>query len=223
MSLINDALRQASQAHKQQMEPPPAPAAPAPPPLPPHVLQAAPLSPWPSLIKLVLVILLGTTLFACAGFFLHRAWGSHRSQIAAALDPHKPGASANLTLPNHPSPKTTPQSLLQSVRMETAKSPSSPAALPNTATAREIKATPSAPLPVTGSPDPKAAVVPPPAVKWPSLRLQGIFYRPPESAVVINNKTLYMGDEFQGVKVAQIDRDRVTLSMSGQTNSLFLR
>jgi hypothetical protein len=41
--------------------------------------------------------------------------------------------------------------------------------------------------------------------------------------VVINKQTLYVGDELQGVRVAEIDRGSVTLVLGGQTNTLVLR
>ncbi len=60
-------------------------------------------------------------------------------------------------------------------------------------------------------------------VKFPSLRLQSIFYRPSSPSVMINGKTLYIADEIQGVKVAAISPASVTLVLSGQTNVLTLR
>jgi hypothetical protein len=223
MSLINDALRQASQTHKQQTGAPASSGAATPPPLPQPVEEPAPLSPWPSLIKLVAVIVLGVALLACAGVFLHRAWLSHRSQTVAKSGTQTASAPVNATASNRSPTKVLSQPLPPTASAQAGKSPLSTGAAQNVATVPESKPAPPAAPPVAASQEPKPVAVAPPAVKWPALRLQGIFFRPPDSSVVINNKTLYTGDDFQGIKVAQIERDRVTLSLNGQTNSLFLR
>jgi hypothetical protein len=81
-------------------------------------------------------------------------------------------------------------------------------------------AVPAAP----GTPAPPVAAAPPqPPPKFPPLRLQSIFYRPTNPSVMINGKTLYLGDEIQGVTVADIQPASVTLVLSGHTNILTLR
>jgi hypothetical protein len=60
-------------------------------------------------------------------------------------------------------------------------------------------------------------------VKFPPLRLQSIFYRRSNPSVMINGKTLFIGDEINGVRVADIQAANVTLVLSGQTNVLTLR
>jgi hypothetical protein len=59
--------------------------------------------------------------------------------------------------------------------------------------------------------------------KFPPLRLQSIFYRPPNPSVMINGKLLCVSDEIQGVLVADIQPSSVTLVLSGYTNVLTLR
>ena len=74
---------------------------------------------------------------------------------------------------------------------------------------------------------PSASLIPPTqppvAVKFPLLRLQSIFFRPANPSVIINGKTLFIADEINGVKVADIQPANVTLVLSGQTNVLTLR
>jgi hypothetical protein len=70
---------------------------------------------------------------------------------------------------------------------------------------------------------PAPAPAPHPPVHFPPLRLQSIFYRPGNASVMINGKTLFVGDEISGVNIADIQASSVTLVLSGQTNILTLR
>jgi hypothetical protein len=219
MSLINDALRQASQADKQQTawRPPPevpTPAEPAPEPLP-----VRPMSPWPSLVRLMIVVILGVGVLGGGGFWLFKTWSKHRQTIIARTSSMIP------SVPPFATAKTgSTQVLAQATTPPKVKNPPAAIAPPPEAPAQ---AQPSAgPVlasnaPVVADPKPAPAVFPP--VKWPPLRLQGIFYRPPNSSVVINNKTLFVDEEIQGVRIARIDRRGVTLFLDGQTNVLILR
>jgi hypothetical protein len=60
-------------------------------------------------------------------------------------------------------------------------------------------------------------------VQFPPLRLQGIYYKPNNPSVMVNNRTLFIGDQIQGVTVVSIDASSATLVLSGQTNILTLR
>jgi len=54
----------------------------------------------------------------------------------------------------------------------------------------------------------------------PPLKLNAIFFRAKNPSVVINSKTLYIGDKVAQAKVLAIDRESVTLERGGQTNVL---
>ena len=69
----------------------------------------------------------------------------------------------------------------------------------------------------------QSAAAPRGAVPFPPLRLQSIFYRTGNPSVMINGKTLFVGDEINGVLIADIQPSNVTLVLSGQTNVLTLR
>lgn len=58
---------------------------------------------------------------------------------------------------------------------------------------------------------------------YPSLRLQGIFYRQSRPSVIINSQTLEVGDLVEGVTVTDITPSSVTLQWRGQTKTLTLR
>jgi hypothetical protein len=55
------------------------------------------------------------------------------------------------------------------------------------------------------------------------LALKAIFYRPTRPAAVINERTLFIGDEVDGAKVIAIEKDRVRVSMGGKEGILTLR
>ncbi len=65
-----------------------------------------------------------------------------------------------------------------------------------------------------------AGAAPGPAV--PPFKLNAIFFRARNPSVVINSKTLYIGDKVAQAKVLAIDRESVTLEKGGQTNVLTL-
>jgi hypothetical protein len=222
MSLINDALRQASQAHKEQAGLPPQPANPTgPPPLPP-VLQAAPLSPWPALLKVLGVVVLVIVLGGAGVLVLRKVWVSHRVEVVAKTNPPSqpvPQAQATTTRPvKAVTPPVTPPAVKQVLPAVSSAS--------NTVVVTAPQPTPTPPVAAVKATTPREPALAPTnvaQVKWPALRLQGLFFHPPNSSVVINNKTLFVDDDIQGVKVAQIDRMGVILLMNGQTNVLHLR
>ena len=117
------------------------------------------------------------------------------SKAAKPVDASAPG--------NHPA--TRPQPNVATV-------PAQPAPNPNPG--------PAVATPVAA---PKPAATPNVPVRFPPLRLQSIFYRPGNASVMINSKTLFVGDEISGVAVADIQPSSVTLVLSGQTNILTLR
>ena len=56
----------------------------------------------------------------------------------------------------------------------------------------------------------------------PPFKLNAIFFRARNPSVVINSKTLYIGDKVAQAKVVAISRESVTLEKGGQTNVLTL-
>jgi hypothetical protein len=57
----------------------------------------------------------------------------------------------------------------------------------------------------------------------PAFKLQGIFYRPSNPSAVINSKTVYIGDLILNGKVKAIDRQTVTIDVGGATQVLTLQ
>jgi len=66
-------------------------------------------------------------------------------------------------------------------------------------------------------PSPSASTAAGGAKPFPPIKVQGIFFRIKDPSVLINGKTLLVGDDLDGVVVKKIERSSVTLEFSGQT------
>ncbi|HMJ89113.1 MAG TPA: hypothetical protein VK530_04820 [Candidatus Acidoferrum sp.] len=222
MSAINDALRRASGAGTGAAEPPTLPTG-----LPP--LLAEPSAAFPSLAmndgsasmlesapekkSSLLIVLLIVVLFGAAGGAGFYMW--KRSQRAAAAD----------KLPDVRQSAGRAEVQKQPVSSATVSAPPKPIAAAPTAGAPSATQPSGTPIAAVAPVAPVAAVpvAPRPPVQFPQLRLQGIYYRVSSPSVMINNRTLFVNDQVQGVTVAAIDKASVTLVLSGQTNILTLR
>ncbi|HAV65151.1 MAG TPA: hypothetical protein DCY13_22615, partial [Verrucomicrobiales bacterium] len=82
-----------------------------------------------------------------------------------------------------------------------------------------VAATPAPAIPVA---EPAPAPVPAPAAApaFPPLKLQGIYYRLDSPSVMINGKTLWVGDVVDGVKVLRIERRDVTVQFGSEEKVL---
>jgi hypothetical protein len=231
MSMINDALRRASSAARRTSSPSPNPAAepaappppmpsaasafPPPPPLaipdsalPPSLVDEEPAHPRGNKVQLILavILVLAVGIVAAVNFW------EKKNQTPVAVSANEGRKSI---LPDASSIRTATETLSavtnRAARAEQAF-PTPPAAAP-------VAASTSKPAPVV----PVVAAPNSPPPKFPLLRLQSIYYRPSNPSVMINGRTLYVDDEIQGVKVADIQPANVTLVLSGYTIVLTLR
>ncbi len=205
MSLINDALKRATQT------PPPAvPPAGADPSLRPVEYHR------PSTLPLVLVPLLLLAIFSLAAWLFYEGWKQSRR-----------AKSANADLPvaarHFPANSTEPSQSAKQTKAE--KPPRTEPLLPGGPRPSQMATAPAptetAP-PATNPPAP-VAPAPPPKPTFPVLKLQGIFYRPSNPSAVINSKTVYRGDKIERAKVVNIEADSVTVEWEGQTKVLTLQ
>ena len=208
MSLINDALKRATQTQPATN---PAPAIGQPmEPAPPHRAVGIPNYFTPVLLFVI-----------CGSFwFIFKGWDAARqTSVAQILAPQPvvaqareivadepedipPTNSAELPIPQNrqfalnDGPTPMPAVSIQPPQVATAKPPQSDGVLP--VSAREV-----------------------PAAN--RFRLQGIFYRPSSPSAVINSKTVYVGDTIADAKVKSIDQRSVVLDLGSQTQVLTLR
>ena len=229
MSLINDALRRAS-----QQKPASAPPSHGGVPLLPVDYRRSP-SPWRSLLLIpVLIILCGLS-----GWFF---WSASKTtpkgpapkdalvaQEPAALTPATQGSDRLIA--NAPGKKTQVAIQVNTnlvVRTNVVVQAPSPALVASpvmtVASAPPILAGTVAELVTTEKTKPVPVdirTLESPAT-FPKLKLQGIYFRRTNPSVLINGRTLFVGDRVDGARVVTVDRQTVTMEFSGQTNLLTL-
>jgi hypothetical protein len=219
MSLINDALKRASQAQKMRGTP---------------VATGGPLQPVASdsssrnVLKVV-APLVAVALLATAGWFTWQ-WWKHRPAAGSAQTAATPVGVSKPAETNAASASApTTAKLVINTNLVVRPAPGAVA-----------KAAPTAgvPIPAKAATTPAPVVTAPPApsanvaavapsvslpVEFPTLKLQGIYYRMTKSSVLINGQHLYVGDSLGNVKIVAIDRQSVTLEYKGQKKVLALR
>ena len=218
MSMINDALRRASSmpnpaGEPSAVQPPPLPWTSA---FPENGVLPAEQPVEESKSNSLPILLLAIFLFCLAGAAGLYLWErTHRSTSvqAPASGAHAAAAQPPITAMNAVSnfvPATA-----RTLSRVTANAAVAATNIDVVSAARGIV------NPATAPPAPAAASGAP--AQFPTLRLQGIYYRPENPSVMINGHTLYLNDTVQGVTVASIDTSSVTLVLSGRTNILTLR
>jgi hypothetical protein len=93
--------------------------------------------------------------------------------------------------------------------------PPDKAALP--VAARTIAPTPqtSAPPTAVGAPIAPEVVVTNTPLQFPDLKIQGIVFRPPKNAVIVNGRSYFAGDFIDNAKIFSIGADTVVLEIKG--------
>jgi hypothetical protein len=209
MSLINDALKRAKQAQQQ--------AAASQPPQPDMELR--PVEPRQyarptvgltipvllGLASLVLLVLLWQTARNSNSQNAPEVTARARTATAAAGQTAPPTAATTPAAQTSPSPAPTPSIASQEVAAQ------------SSATNPPISAAFAQDAPT--NPAPVAAVAPPKPVL---PKLQAIVFHPTRPSVMINGKSLFVGEKIGEFRVRSIEQDSVTLVGAGQTNILTL-
>ncbi len=220
MSLINDALRRASETAPPVALPPATlpPALIPPPPGPalatPQFNELRPAEAKAPIHRSPLFLGILAVLLICAiGFFF---WNRRNQAAMAKKDTLRPilvtSSSALKTVANSPLVAAAANGT-GSVPL-TARSSNTPSSTARPGTNNNNGANPTTIV---------AAAAPAPAPVFPSLRLQSVYYRSNNPLVMINGRMLAVNDQVQGVTVAAINPSSVTLVLSGRTNVLTLR
>jgi hypothetical protein len=196
MSLINDALRRASQTEKDRPRQASTPTGmePTPP------VRNSRLS-----VVLIAVVLVALVL---AGWFFWRWWNARNAANDAAMTAVAPPVMARV-LPPAAVPKPAPVAPVE---------PATPAPAP-AVVAHETPVV--APPPATPARLPDVASYSP--TPWPvDLKLRGIFLSKTNSQALINGNLYSVGDDIQGVTVKKIEKDRVTVEYDKRSRVLIM-
>lgn len=199
MSLINDALRRASEARpsaptEEAAETPLRPA------------DYPPRSPsWLYLALACLLLVLGGT-----GWFWLRG---NKSTDLPAPTSNALGVAAR-EVPAAPVQASAPNPIPRTASAEPSLDQS--ASKPSVVTMAPASPAATASITATNAPIVEAKPV------FPSVRLQGIFFQASRPSALINAKTVFIGDKVATAKVTAITRDSVTLQWNGETKVLTL-
>jgi hypothetical protein len=173
MSLINDALKKASQT--------PAPSTPAELKEPLRIATHTPAPRWPMFVVPPLV----AVVFAAGTLLVIRGWQGSRK------------VSARETAIQSVAAQNSPTQVVVKAQNTTANGATTVTAV-----------TPAATATVTNTP------------VFPNLKVQGIFWRPSRPSVVINGKSLFVGEKIEKAKVVAIDQETVTVVWNGEQRVL---
>ena len=213
MSLINDALKRAKQA-QQEAPPPPAPN------LELRPVEAAQCT------RRSFGLLVPAALAVVALVLLLFVW--QRAQQPGSGQPTQVHARVPATPTAAPPPDPAPAEPAPAAQPVPEAPPAAPTeAVVDPASVLETAAVPMpSELPAVAAADnettnvPAVAEAPPPQVSLP--RLQAIVYSPTRPSVILNGKTLFIGEKLNGLRVTAIDKESVTLVGASQTNVLVL-
>ncbi len=198
MSLINDALKRATQA-----QPATTPAA---------ELESEMKPVQPSRSVGLPVYFTPVLLFIVSGacWFMIKGWNTNQQLNLVANEPIVAQAREHFDMP----PTEGAELPIPENRQFALNDSPSPSESTETGTAQSS----SAGLPENGSSQNPVAEV----AQSTTFKLQGIFYRPANPSAVVNSKTVYIGDTIASAKVKAIDHRSVTLDFAGGTKVLTL-
>jgi hypothetical protein len=191
MSLLNDALKRASQSDRSRQFPAPA---------------RVPVEPLVEQRGKSLALALGAGSVVTLGLALWFFWQLWATRHPPALA--KVGAVAVVA----PDPAPVPV-----IRVEMPPPPAMAASLPPVAAPTPVPAPAPTPAPAPAPAAPARPVEP----AWPAdLKLRGIFIRKTNPLALINGRTVGEGDLVRGIRVTKIESDRVTVEWNGKVKEL---
>lgn len=221
MSLINDALKRASETKQQTGDPPP-----------PVVLNPVEYAVRPNPAFRFLVVLLLAIALGFAIWFLEK-WREHlafSAKLQANADPH-PAAAATTGSSAPAGAQTDSRIKVSTDFVIRTNAVPKPVVASGETTSVVPGPAPDSLASVTGTnvsstnaPDATGRSAAPDEAtnSFPKLKLQSIVYRLSNPAVVLNGEMLHVGDSIKEARIVKIDRFEVTLEWHGQTNVLSL-
>ena len=211
MSLINDALKRAKETQQQRPAAPP----PGPPLRPVERPRGRGGNLW-------LVVAFAVVLAAAAVLLWQGAQQSHKPARDVAVKTPVQALPKETLRPTPPAPNQSQAAATPSSSQPVESKPAlaRPTLAPPTSVASNAVAAAGSPAAPVATGAPPAAIEAPPK---PVLKLQGVVYHPTRPSVIINGKTLFIGDRIAEFRVTAIDRESATLVGGGTTNVLSLQ
>lgn len=211
MSLINDALKRASEAQKKREatpQPGPTPSGPA------LVPAESPRRSVPTFLVPSLLVLA----LALGAWFLW-GWWSARSVPAAAATAQPTAMAAARPPAGATAPGLAPGSAAPGpgVNLTPVERPAPAVRAPAPHADKPPKAVAASPAATSPAAATPLVAAPPARQEFPTLKLQGIYYRLSSPSALINGKTLYVGDEIDDAKLVKIERFNVTMQFGAET------
>jgi hypothetical protein len=217
MSLINDALKRAAADKPRDAQ-----STAATPPLQP--VDSAPAKPSNILPWALLVVGVGVVGIAAGLWF-----GATRNTQQQAAAPQTQPTPTALSTPAAPEPTPAANPIQQTTKTLQAVAARNDDSTPTTITPVAPPAPTKNPVIVAKAPVTTAPTTTPKKVAAPTstdpkaIRLQSIFYRMRSPTVIINGKTLGIGDSVDGIKVVSIQRTSVEVVHNGKYRTLTLQ
>ncbi len=201
MSLINDALKRASQVPPtSNLDPKATPLCPA------EAGTKRSIWTWVGYAAALMAAAVLASWAMVAGYLAHRELKLVNTQNVVARETRQAPA-----IPAIPSG----ESLVESARKAQEAQPERVVVTNVVAQSTSIAHAPVEVLPLPTDTASVAQLEPPKPVA-PTFKLQGIFYRPANPTALINSKTVHRGDKVLDAKVLLIQRDSVTLEKDGE-------
>ncbi len=218
MSLINDALKRAN----AQKAPPPGAT-------PEDGARMLPAVREESSGSNPILLYVGVFLIALAVVVFALSFGLRRTPVQTAQNnPPAPAPNAAASLPADvltPIPSTPVAPVPTQEQLDRARAAIAQVETVPAATAAIIPAA-AVPSPAAAAPVVTAAPATPPVAAppgFPALRLQAVYYRMKGPTVVIDGKTLRVGDRISDARVVSIERMRVEMDWQGERRWLSLQ
>ena len=212
MSLINDALRRAKQAHQET------------PPSPPPDAHFRPVDPPTQATRQTVGLLMPALLAAVALLGLLLFWELSHKNGTPASDSNGPITVAAKTpaAADQPSPSVSAAAAADTSAGGNTAMISKPAFETNAETRTAAATLASTNSSISDQGDTNHAGTEPAVPAVAPLKLQGIIYNPSRPSALINGRVIFLGDRVREYRVMAIRRDEVVLAEAGRTNVLSL-
>jgi hypothetical protein len=219
MSLINDALRRASQTERNRprLAPTPMGMEPAP------AARSSPLSVLLAAAVLVALLLAGWFFWQLRNARNNPGSAVVAASIAPPVSPHVIPPPVAAPKPLGVPPSGGSSRVISPPAVAPTSAPVTPAAPANPAPAPVVVSAPPVVAPPVAPPTALPSVAGDTQIVWPvDLKLSAIFFSKTNPRVLINGNLYGTGDEIQGVVLKKIEKDKVTAEWNGHSKVLMM-